>query len=64
VRIGPFKNRFEANRYKAEFERTERMTPFLVDPEKVKQAEELRAARVAAEEKKNKKSTAMLQASE
>jgi DedD protein len=55
VRIGPFKNRFEANRYKGEFERNERMTPFLVDPDKVKQAEEVRAVRAAAEDKKRKK---------
>lgn len=46
VRIGPFKNKFEAVEYKAKFERTERLTPFLVDPDKVKQAEEQRAARV------------------
>jgi cell division septation protein DedD len=64
VRIGPFKNRFEASRYKAEFEKNERMTPFLVDPEKVKQAEELRSIRVAAEDKKKKKSGALLQPSE
>jgi DedD protein len=64
VRIGPFKNRFEASRYKAEFEKNERMTPFLVDPEKVKQAEELRAVRQAAEDKKKKKSSAVLQPSE
>jgi DedD protein len=60
VRIGPFKNRFEASRYKADFEKNERMTPFLVDPEKVKQAEELRSLRVAAEEKKQKKRAATL----
>lgn len=53
VRIGPFKTKFEANKYKAEFERSERMTPFLVDPEKVKQAAEVRAARLAAREKKD-----------
>jgi len=29
------------------------MTPFLVDPEKVKQAAEVRAARLAAREKKD-----------
>ena len=57
VRIGPFKNRFEANRYKGEFERNERMSPFLVDPAKVKQAEEQRAVRVAAEEKRRKKAS-------
>jgi cell division septation protein DedD len=53
VRIGPFKTKFEANKYKAEFERSERMTPFLVDPDKVKQAAEMRAMRLAAREKKD-----------
>jgi cell division septation protein DedD len=52
VRIGPFKSRFEAQKYKSEFERNERVSPFLVDPEKVKQAEQLKAARVAAEQKR------------
>ncbi|HEY4105365.1 MAG TPA: SPOR domain-containing protein [Polyangiaceae bacterium] len=46
VRIGPFKNKYEAVEYKAKFERSERLSPFLVDPEKVKQAEEQRALRV------------------
>jgi len=46
VRIGPFKNKFEAVEYKAKFERSERLTPFLVDPEKVKQAEEQRQLRI------------------
>ena len=53
VRIGPFKTKFEADKYKGEFERAERMTPFVVDPEKVKRAEEVRAARLAAREKKD-----------
>lgn len=53
VRIGPFKSKLETQRYKAEFERTERVSPFLVDPGKVKQAEQQRAARLAAQ-KKNK----------
>jgi cell division septation protein DedD len=52
VRIGPFKTKFEAQKYKTELERTERITPFVVDPDKVKQAAELRAARLAAREKK------------
>jgi cell division septation protein DedD len=53
VRIGPFKTKFEANKYKAELERTERIEPFLVDPDKVKQAADIRAARLAAREKKD-----------
>lgn len=52
VRIGPFKSRFEADKQKADFERTERVSPFLIDPEKVKQAEQLRATRVSAERKR------------
>ena len=55
VRIGPFKTKFEANKYKADFERVERVSPFVVDPDKVKQAEDLRAMRLAAREKKDKK---------
>jgi DedD protein len=53
VRIGPFRTKFEASKYKADLERTERITPFLVDPDKVKQAAEVRAARLAAREKKD-----------
>jgi cell division septation protein DedD len=48
VRIGPFKSRFEAMQYKAKFEKTERVAPFLIDPYKQRQAEEARAARLAA----------------
>lgn len=51
VRIGPFKTRYEAQKYKAEFERTERLAPFLVDVERMKQAEQNRAARAAADSK-------------
>ncbi len=51
VRIGPFKSKFEAAEYKAKFERNERLSPFLVDPDKVKQAEEQRALRIAKAKK-------------
>jgi cell division septation protein DedD len=51
VRIGPFKSKFEAVEYKAKFERSERLSPFLVDPDKVKQAEEQRALRIAKAKK-------------
>lgn len=53
VRVGPFKTKFEAMKYKAEFERVERVSPFVVDPDKVKQAADLRAMRLAAREKKD-----------
>lgn len=52
VRIGPFRSKFEALKYKEKFEKTERISPFVVDPDKVKQAEQLRAMRIAAREKK------------
>jgi len=51
VRIGPFKTKFEAAQYKTKFEASERLTPFLVDPEKVKQAAEQREMRVAKAKK-------------
>jgi DedD protein len=54
VRVGPFKTKFEAMKYKADFQRQERVSPFVVDPDKVKQAEEIRAMRLAARDKKDK----------
>lgn len=47
VRVGPFKTKLEALKYKERFERIERIAPFLIDPDKVKQAEEQRAARLS-----------------
>lgn len=52
VRVGPFKSKFEADQYRSTFEKSERMSPFVVDPFKVKQAEETRAAKGAARVKK------------
>jgi DedD protein len=45
VRLGPFKHKFQAAQYQAEFEKKERMSTFLVDPEKekAKQASQLAA---------------------
>ena len=57
VRVGPFKTKLEALKYKERFERTERIAPFLVDPDKVKQAEEQRAARLSALQKRRERST-------
>ena len=59
VRIGPIKSKFEAVKYKGDFERVERVSPFVVDPDKVKQAEDLRSMRLAAREKKDKKKQRM-----
>lgn len=52
VRVGPFKTKYEANLYKDKFEKNERVSPFVVDPDKVKRAEELRSAKLAARIKK------------
>lgn len=57
VRIGPFKTKLEALKYKEKFERAERIAPFLIDPEKVKQAEEQRAARLSALQKRHERQT-------
>jgi cell division protein FtsN len=52
VRIGPFKTKFEAIKYKEKFESTERVSPFVVDPDKVRQAEESRNAKLEARKKR------------
>ena len=52
VRIGPFKTHFQALKYKKRFEKTERVAPFIVDPHKLKQANEIRAAKLAARKRR------------
>lgn len=52
VRIGPFKTKFAAQKYAQKFEKTERVSPFVVDPHKVKQQEEIRAAKLDARKRK------------
>lgn len=47
VRIGPFKNGFEANLYKQKLEKSEKLTALVIDPEKVEQREQARAAKLA-----------------
>jgi len=47
VRVGPFKNKFEATEYKKQFEKTERVAPFVIDPARAREAEERRAGRRA-----------------
>jgi DedD protein len=57
VRIGPFKTKLEAQKYKERFERTERIAPFIIDPERVKLVEEQRAARISALQKRHERLT-------
>jgi DedD protein len=52
VRIGPFKDKFKAVAYKADFERKEGMTALLIDPEKIESRELQRAAKLAERGKK------------
>jgi cell division septation protein DedD len=53
VRIGPFKTKFAAQQYASKFEKTERVSPFVVDPHKVKQQEEIRAAKIDARKRRS-----------
>ncbi|MEZ4224983.1 MAG: SPOR domain-containing protein [Polyangiaceae bacterium] len=53
VRVGPFKSRYQANLYKKKFEKMERVSPYVVDPDKVRLAEEIRAARLAAQKRRS-----------
>lgn len=52
VRVGPFKTKYQAVLYAKKFERSERVAPFVVDPDKVKQAEEIRQRKLEARVKK------------
>jgi DedD protein len=64
VRIGSFKSKFEAAGYQRKLDREERLSTFLVDPEKVKQQESIRAAKVEARERKLERSRAKKTAAE
>ncbi len=48
VRIGPFDSAYAADVYRRKLETKERLHSFVVDPEKVKRAAEVRAAKLAA----------------
>lgn len=52
VRVGPFKTKYQAVLYAKKFEKTERLAPFVVDPNKVKHAEEIRQRKLEARLKK------------
>lgn len=52
VRVGPFKSRYEAQQYQQKLEAAERLSTFLVDPDKVKRQEEIREAKEKARDQK------------
>ncbi len=60
VRIGPFKYKYKAKAYKEKLDREERMSSFLVDPDKVKRQEDIREAKRKAREKKRKKAERLI----
>ena len=62
VRVGPFKAKYEAMNYKTRLEDQERISTFLVDPEKVKRQKEIRDAKQAARERKAKRQQERLEA--
>lgn len=55
VRIGPFKHKYSAVQYKADFEKKEKMATLLVDPHKVERREAQRAAKLAARARRKKR---------
>jgi DedD protein len=56
VRIGPFKSRLAAQGYKTSLEEQERLTAFLVDPEKIARRKAENAARLMIRETSSKAS--------
>ncbi len=58
VRVGPFKYKYEALRYQAEFERKEQMATLLVDPGKVERQKVQRAAKLAARRRRKQRAVA------
>jgi DedD protein len=56
VRIGPFATKYEAESYRSQLERKERMGAFIVDSEKVKRAARLRAEKLAARSRRGQAS--------
>lgn len=53
VRIGPFKSLIETRRYQESFEKQERVSTFLIDPDKIKRQEEIRDAKLKAREQRD-----------
>lgn len=47
VRIGSFKNQYQAELYRKKLEETERTIALVIDPDKVERQEQIRAAKVA-----------------
>lgn len=55
VRVGSFKTKYEAHLYQKKLEQSERISTFLVDPEKVKRQEAVKEAKREARERKDER---------
>src|SRR5690606_15276249 len=64
VRIGPFKSRFEAQQYQQKLEAAERISTFLVDPDKVKRQQEIREAKEKARDAKAQRAKKRLESAQ
>lgn len=52
VRVGPFKTKYQALNYQKQIEKSERISTFLVDPEKIKRQEAVKQAKKDARQRK------------
>lgn len=64
VRVGPFKSRYEAQRYQQKLEAAERISTFLVDPDKVKRQQEIREAKEKARDAKAQRAKKRLESAQ
>lgn len=52
VRVGPFKTKYKAELYKKEFQKTERVTPYVIDPHQEEMMQQIYDAKLSARVKK------------
>lgn len=64
VRVGPFKSRYEAQQYQQKLEAAERISTFLVDPDKVKRQQEIREAKEKARDAKAQRAKKRLESAQ
>lgn len=55
VRVGPFKAKYQAENYQRELEAAERISTFLVDPDKVRRQQAIRDAKAKARERREQR---------
>lgn len=55
VRVGPFKAKYQAEKYQRELEAAERISTFLIDPDKVRRQQAIRDAKAKARERREQR---------